>query len=58
MFFLQDLYSPQNYTKFMKEALDELAANVPKAFVNVVSMLDLSAISDLHGGLICDILHW
>ena len=42
----------------MKEALDELAANVPKAFVNVVSMLDLSAISDLHGGLICDILHW
>ena len=58
MFFLQDLYSPQNYTKFMKEALDELAASVPKAFVNVVSMLDLSAISDLHGGLICDILHW
>lgn len=41
----------------IKTALDYLHANVPRAFVNVVQILDIAMVKDLNAGFICSTLH-
>uniref|UniRef100_A0A1I8JHV6 Triacylglycerol lipase n=1 Tax=Macrostomum lignano TaxID=282301 RepID=A0A1I8JHV6_9PLAT len=50
-------FSADNYIKHIREALDYLHANVPKAFVNVAELLDVSLVKELKdGSSICNVL--
>lgn len=56
-------FSPSNYIKHIREALDYLHANVPRAFVNVAEVLDVALVRELKqtsftcgallGGMLC-----
>lgn len=51
------VYSSDNYIKHIRDALDYLHANVPKAFVNVVEVLDASIVKELKdGSSLCSVL--
>ncbi|KAM7325108.1 hypothetical protein ACRRTK_015361 [Alexandromys fortis] len=43
-----DHYSPQNFTDNIKKALDILHAEVPRAFVNMVKVLEIIGLRDLY----------
>ncbi|KAH0505598.1 Phospholipase B1, membrane-associated [Microtus ochrogaster] len=43
-----DHYSPQNFTDNIKAALDILHAEVPRAFVNMVKVLEIIGLRDLY----------
>uniref|UniRef100_A0A1I8HC98 Lipase_GDSL domain-containing protein n=2 Tax=Macrostomum lignano TaxID=282301 RepID=A0A1I8HC98_9PLAT len=50
-------FSADNYIRYIREALDYLHANVPRAFVNVAEVLDVSLVKDLKdGSSICRVL--
>lgn len=49
--------TPDNYIQGIKKAIDVFHATVPRAFVNLVEVLDLSILPDLSKGLICPMLH-
>merc|ERR1711931_213572 len=49
--------SPDKYIEGVKKAIDVFHATVPRAFVNLVEVLDLSILPDLSKGLICPLLH-
>ncbi|WAR18503.1 PLB1-like protein [Mya arenaria] len=50
-------YSAENYVGHIQQALDYLHANVPRAFVNVVQILDVAIIKRLNANIVCDALH-
>lgn len=50
-------YEPANYTRGIREALDVLHAQVPRAFVNLVETIDVSVLHDLSKGFMCPLLH-
>jgi phospholipase B1 len=51
-------YSPENYAKHIQDALDFFHANIPRAFVNLVLVLDVRSVETLNaGGLVCELLH-
>lgn len=50
-------YSPQQYIGHIQAALDHLHAHLPRTFVNLAELLDLSVLPDLSKGLICPLLH-
>ncbi|CAH1792265.1 unnamed protein product [Owenia fusiformis] len=52
-----DTYSATNYINYIQEALDILHAEVPRAFVNMVEVLDVGLLEELNDGLICSALH-
>ncbi|CAH1792882.1 unnamed protein product [Owenia fusiformis] len=52
----RDAKSPENYRNNIKEALDILYADVPRAFVNVVSILDITPLTALAEDLICTVV--
>merc|ERR1711931_105390 len=49
--------TPDNYIQGIKKAIDVFHATVPRVFVNLVEVLDLSILPDLSKGLICPLLH-
>lgn len=51
------LHSPDSYTNFIKEGLDIIYKEVPRAFVNLVSVLNVKEVKLLNRGLVCSSLH-
>jgi len=51
------VYEPANFTQSLREALDVLHAQVPRAFVNLVETIDVSVLHDLSKGFMCPLLH-
>jgi phospholipase B1 len=52
----KDKHSVENYVNSIKEALDTLHAELPRTFVNLVQIIDVTRLAPLNG-LICDIVH-
>ncbi|KAJ8309413.1 hypothetical protein KUTeg_014287 [Tegillarca granosa] len=50
-------YSAETYKGNIQEALDILHENVPKAFVNLVEVLNIANVNQLNSNPICDVLH-
>ncbi|XP_064623926.1 phospholipase B1, membrane-associated-like [Lineus longissimus] len=50
-------HNPDSYKAKIMEGLDILHAEVPRAFINLVEVLDVSILADLNGGLVCAALH-
>ena len=53
----RNLYTPVNYINFIKDALDILHNEVPRAFVNLVVVLSAGQVRYLNIGLVCSIIH-
>ena len=49
--------SPENYRDHVQEALDILHASVPRALVNLVLYFDVSPLTNISTGIICDAIH-
>jgi len=49
--------TPEKFIEGIKKAIDVFHASVPRAFVNLVEVLDLSILPDLSQGIICPLLH-
>jgi phospholipase B1 len=51
-------YNPTSYANNIEQTLDYLHQNVPRAFVNLVLVLDVRNVEKLNaGGLVCQLLH-
>ncbi|VDI27497.1 phospholipase B1, membrane-associated [Mytilus galloprovincialis] len=50
----REAYSAENYIGYIREALDIFHAEVPRAFVNLVEVLNIGFASTLREGFICD----
>ncbi|PAA60056.1 hypothetical protein BOX15_Mlig010946g1 [Macrostomum lignano] len=46
----KEIFSPENYIRHIRNALDYLHDNVPRAFVNVVEVLDVTLVKELKDG--------
>lgn len=53
----KNLHSPDSYINYIREGLDMLYKQVPKAFVNFVSVLNVVDVKMLNKGLVCSLLH-
>lgn len=53
----KDINTPDKYIEGIRKAIDVFHASVPRVFVNLVEVLDLSMLPDLSKGLICPLLH-
>lgn len=53
----KDGNNPDKYIEGVKKAIDVFHASVPRVFVNLVEVLDLSILPDLSKGLVCPLLH-
>jgi len=53
----KSLHSPQAYINDIQEGLDILYNELPKTFVNLVTVLKVNDIGILNEGLICSLLH-
>ncbi|KAL4221999.1 Lysophospholipase 1 [Mactra antiquata] len=51
-----DLHSPNTYINKIREALDYLHANVPKAFVNLVEIFDITPLAKVSQGFFCNLI--
>lgn len=51
------LYSPESYISNIQAGLDLIYQEVPRAFVNFVSILNVDDIKLLNKGLVCGLLH-
>jgi phospholipase B1 len=51
-------YSPEAYRDGIQRALDHLHENLPKTFVNLVIMFDVSPLRNMSTGPLCDAMHW
>ncbi len=52
-----DYFSPENYVNNLREALDYLHANLPRAFVNMVQLINITHIRETNHGLVCSLIH-
>jgi phospholipase B1 len=52
-----DYFSPENYVKNVRDALDYLHENLPRAFVNVVQVINITHIRETNRGLVCSLIH-
>jgi len=50
-------YTVEKYKQDLQAALDYLHANVPRAFVNMVEILDIEMVHGLKSGFFCNVLH-
>jgi len=53
----KDGNNPDKYIEGVRKAIDVFHASVPRVFVNLVEVLDLSILPNLSKGLICPLLH-
>ncbi|KAH9495071.1 Lysophospholipase 1 [Bulinus truncatus] len=51
-------YSAEKYAVHVQETLDYLHANVPRAFVNLVEVLNIEIVRDLADNLLCSAVHF
>jgi phospholipase B1 len=52
-----DFYSPANYVANVRTALDFLHENVPRAFVNLVQVVNITSVREMNRGLFCRLVH-
>ncbi|XP_006820484.1 phospholipase B1, membrane-associated-like [Saccoglossus kowalevskii] len=52
----KELYTAERYQQHLQEALDVLHEGMPRAFINLVSVLQVAELSQLNG-TICNIIH-
>lgn len=53
-----DKHSPASFTKYVEDTLDFFHANIPRALVNLVLVLDVRNVNTLNaGGPVCSLLH-
>ena len=57
MYYIQEAHSAANYTQNIQDALDILRDNVPRAYVNLVEIFDISPIAGLGNSMVCDWVH-
>jgi len=50
-------YSPENYVSHIRTALDILHQELPRTFVNLVPLFDVTPVADMGKGLICKGVH-
>lgn len=55
--FVQNHWSADKYIANVKAALDVLHAEVPKAFVNMAEIFDITPVAALSDGLLCGLIH-
>ena len=57
--FCKDLnkHSPEAYINDIQQGLDILYKELPRTFVNLVEVLNVTHVKDLNRGLICNLLH-
>ncbi|CAH1264274.1 PLB1 [Branchiostoma lanceolatum] len=53
----KEKYLPENYRENIKTALDILHNELPRTFVNVVTVMDMVQITQLGNGIICGSVH-
>ncbi|ELT96572.1 hypothetical protein CAPTEDRAFT_188389 [Capitella teleta] len=53
-----DRYDPVIYEKNIEEAMQKLYDNVPRVFVNLVAMFDVTPLRNLSVTVICEIAQW
>lgn len=51
-------YNAEHYVANLKKALDYFHANVPRAFINMVQILDIAIVKALNANFVCDTLHF
>ncbi|KAK6997577.1 phospholipase B1 membrane-associated-like isoform X1 [Biomphalaria glabrata] len=51
-------YSVEKYAAHLQETLDYLHANVPRAFINLVEVLNIEIVRDLADNLLCSAIHF
>ncbi len=51
------MYSAESYVQHIRNALDILHEEIPRALVNVVTYYDITPVTSLSDGLICDAIH-
>jgi phospholipase B1 len=52
----QEHFSPEAYGRQVREAVDILYNNLPRVFLNLVPMFDVSPLKEISGNIICDAL--
>lgn len=52
-----ELHSPQAYVDDIAAALDLFQTELPRTFVNLVSVLNVPIVEELNIGLVCSTLH-
>lgn len=52
----QDYYQPEAYRDGIKAALDVMHASMPRTLVQVVAMFDVTPLTELSTGALCDSL--
>ena len=45
LFILQVTYSAENYIAYIRETLDKIKTNIPKAFVNLVQIFNIAPLA-------------
>ncbi len=50
--------SVENYKNHIQSALDILHAQLPRTFVNVVSIFDITPVAAMANGIMCSAVHW
>ncbi|CAF0895415.1 unnamed protein product [Brachionus calyciflorus] len=53
----RELHNPLAYASYLQHALDILYKEVPRVFVNLVSVLNVNDVKYLNRGLVCSLLH-
>lgn len=54
----KNLHSPKSYVTDIQLALDLLQAELPRTFVNLVMVLNVTTVSEMNRGLVCTALHY
>jgi len=52
-----EVHLPENYIAYIKEALDYLRAELPRVFVNLVTIMDIEQVKDLRPNAFCANFH-
>ena len=50
-------HKPASYINYLRESLDILQQQLPKAIINLVSILNMKDLKDMNDGLVCTGLH-
>ena len=53
----RSLHTPEAYIGYLRDALDLLYRELPKTFVNLISVINVADIKYLNRGLICTAIH-
>ena len=54
---LQNAHSAETMIANVAQALDIIRDNIPRAYVNLVEIFDISPVAGLGNGIICSLVH-